>query len=56
MMGIKESLYGVCFKCGHLATGQEIPLASNTDSFLSKIFVDKQDIERNQLLDFARTR
>lgn len=37
----REPLYGVCFKCGKQATGQETALASAADSMLSKL--DQQD-------------
>jgi hypothetical protein len=41
MMNIEEPPYGVCYKCGKLATGQETALASTADNMLSKM--DKQD-------------
>jgi hypothetical protein len=37
MRNIKEPLYGVCFQCGKLATGQENAFASVADRILSKL-------------------
>ena len=53
-MSIKKPPYGVCFKSGKLAIGQETVPASTNDSTLS--IYGQTGHRRSQLPSFARTR